>query len=178
MKLLLKLLFILSFMVITTETEAQNGLSEPRLEFIFEAKVTLDPVLELGITTYGKRRIININGGTFEGPNMKGTILSGGADWQTLRADGSADLEARYTLKTDDGVLIYIQNKGIRHAKPEVLARLAKGEKVDPSEYYMRTAASFEVDNASQYAWLNKVVVIATGARMKDHVLLKFYKVL
>ena len=178
MKLLFKILFILSFMAIFDKIEAQSNLPEPSLELIFEAKVTLDPVQELGITTYGKRRIININGGTFEGPNMNGTILPGGADWQTVRADGTADLEARYTLKTDDGVLIYIQNKGVRHAKPEVLARMAKGEKVDPSEYYMRTAASFEVSADSKYSWLNKTVVISTGARMKDHVLLRFYKVL
>lgn len=159
------------------QTEAQNNLPEPTLEFIFEAKVTLDPIQELGVTTYAKRRIINITGGTFEGKNLKGTIVSGGADWQTVRADGTADLDARYTLKTDDGVLIYIQNKGIRHAKPEVLARMAKGEKVNPNEYYMRTAASFEVAEG-KYAWLNKAVVISTGARMADHVLLRFYKVL
>ena len=161
----------------TSKTEAQIGLPEPKLEFIFEAKVTLDPIQELGITTYGKRRIIPITGGTFEGPLMKGVIVPGGADWQTVRTDGSADLEARYTLKTDDGVLIYIQNRGVRHAKPEVLARMAKGEKVDPSEYYMRTAATFEVAEG-KYAWLTKAVVVSTGARMSDHVLLKFYKVL
>ena len=171
--------FLLFTFLITTSKlmTAQTTLPEPQLEFIFEAKVTLDPVQELGITTYGKRRIIPITGGTFEGPNMRGTIVSGGADWQTVRADGTADLEARYTLKTEDGVLIYIQNKGVRHAKPDVLARMAKGEKVDPKEYYMRTAASFEVAEG-KYAWLNKVVVVSTGARMSDHVLLKFYRVL
>ena len=177
MKFSIKLLFLFTLMAHFENAQSQTTLSEPTLEFIFEAKVTLDPAQELGITTNGKRRIIPITGGTFEGINMKGTILPGGADWQTVRADGSADLEARYTLKTDDGVLIYIQNKGIRHAKPEVLARMAKGEKVDPKEYYMRTAASFEVADG-KYAWLNKAVVISTGARMADHVLLKFYRVL
>jgi Protein of unknown function (DUF3237) len=177
MKILTKTILLFLALFITTKTSAQMPLPEPKLEFIFEAKVTLDPVHELGITTYGKRRIIPINGGTFQGPNMKGVVVPGGADWQTVRADGSADLEARYTLKTDDGVLIYIQNKGVRHAKPEVLTRMAKGEKVDPSEYYMRTAATFEVAEG-KYAWLNKAVVISTGARMSDHVLLKFYKVL
>lgn len=176
MKVLIK--FLLLFLIMAaSKTEAQSGLPEPKLEFIFEAKVTLDPVQELGITTYGKRRIIPITGGTFEGPLMRGVIVPGGADWQTVRTDGSADLEARYTLKTDDGVLIYIQNKGVRHAKPEVLARMAKGEKVDPSEYYMRTAATFEVAEG-KYAWLTKAVVVSTGARMSDHVLLKFYRVL
>lgn len=165
------------FLLAVKTAEAQNDSLAPKLEFIFEARVTLDPPQELGVTTYGKRRIIPITGGTFEGPGIKGTILPGGADWQTVRADGAADLEARYTLKTDDGVLIYIQNKGIRHAKPEVLARLAKGEKVDPSEYYMRTAATFEVADG-KYAWLTKSIIVSTGARMPDHVLLRFYKLL
>ena len=177
MKLSTTLFLLFFFFVETKNITAQTTLPEPKIEFIFEAKVTLDPAQELGITTYGKRRIIPITGGTFEGPTMKGTIVSGGADWQTVRADGTADLEARYTLKTDDGVLIYIQNKGVRHAKPDVLARLAKGEKVDPKEYYMRTSAIFEVAEG-KYAWLNKVVVVSTGARMADHVLLRFYKVL
>ena len=154
-----------------------SNLAEPTLEFIFEAKVSLDSAQELGITTYGKRRIIPITGGTFEGPTLRGTILAGGADWQTVRADGTADLEARYTLKTDDNALIYIQNKGIRHAKPEVLARLAKGEKVSPTAYYMRTTAVFEVGEG-KYTWLTKAVIVATGARMPDHVLLRFYRIL
>lgn len=177
MKFIIKLLLLFILMTTTKILKAQTTLPEPTLELIFEAKVTLDPVQELGITTYGKRRIIPITGGTFQGANIKGVVLPGGADWQTVRSDGTADLEARYTLKTDDGVLIYIQNKGVRHAKPEVLARLAKGEKVDPKEYYMRTAATFEVADG-KYAWLNKIVVISTGARMVDHVLLRFYKVL
>ena len=80
-------------------------------------------------------------------------------------------------MKTDDGTLIYIQNRGVRHAEPSVLARMAKGEKVDPSEYYMRTAATFEVE-AGKYAWLTKAVVISTGARLADHVLLQFYRIL
>jgi hypothetical protein len=177
MKKLIQCSFFILLMATAKNTTAQTTLPEPKLEFIFEAKVTLDPIQELGITTYGKRRIIPITGGTFTGPNMAGTIVAGGADWQTVRTDGTADLEARYTLKTDDGALIYIQNRGIRHAKPEVLARMAKGEKVDPSEYYMRTAAIFEVAEG-KYSWLTKSVVVCVGARMSDHVLLRFYKVL
>lgn len=150
----------------------------PQFEFIFEATVTLDPPKEVGMTKYGKRRIIGINGGTFEGPNMKGIVLSGGADWQTVRADGTADLVAKYSLQTDDGVIIFIENTGIRTAAPEVLARLAKGEDVPSSQYYMRTAASFEVDKDSKYSWLNNSVVISTGVRKANSVILHFYKVL
>ena len=172
-----KIILFLEFSLIANAGIAQVGLVEPKLEFAFEAVITLDLAQDLGITTYGKRRIIPITGGTFEGPQMRGTILAGGADRQTVRADGTADLEARYTLKTDDGTLIYIQNKGIRTGKPEVLARLAKGEKVDPSEYYMRTFATFEVAEG-KYSWLTKYVVAATGLRNANRVVIRFYKVL
>lgn len=154
----------------------QNKLPEPTLEFLFEEKVLLEPAQELGVTTYGNRRIINIVGGSFEGPRLKGKILSGGADWQTVRLDGTADLVAQYTLQTDDGALIYIVNKGIRHAAPELLARMAKGEFVDPSEYYMRTAATFET-SAEKYKWLNKIIAVASGARLESEVVIRFYQV-
>lgn len=154
-----------------------DDLAKPELEFIFKAFVTLDPPHELGNTKYGKRRIIGINGGTFAGPKMKGVVLDGGADWQTVRADGTADLVAKYSLKTDDGYVIYVQNTGIRTAAPEILAKLAKGEAVPSSQYYMRTAATLEVNEDSPYAWLNKSVIISTGRRNADSVELDFYRV-
>jgi hypothetical protein len=162
----------------SSRADDPQDLADPTLAFIFEATVTLAPPQEVGATKYGRRRIINITGGTFEGPGLKGVVLPGGADWQTVREDGTADLVAKYSLQTDDGVVIYIQNAGIRTAEPAVLARLARGEAVPPSEYYMRTAAAFEVDEASKYAWLNKAVVISTGMRKADSVVLRFYKVL
>ena len=177
MKFVNRYLLLLVLPFSSLHLSAQMALPEPKLEFVFEAKVTLDTVQELGKTSYGKRRIIPITGGEFAGPNIKGKVVSGGADWQTVRADGTADLDTRYTLKTDDGVLIYIQNKGVRHAKQEILARLAKGEKVDPKEYYMRTFAVFEVAEG-KYDWLSKSVIIGVGARMADHVVIRFYKVL
>ena len=171
--------FLLVFCCISSQSlMAQYDIPDPELEFIFEATVTLDPPREVGITKYGKRRIIGINGGTFEGPNIKGVVLPGGADWQTVREDGTADLVATYSLKTADGVIIFIENKGIRTAPKEVLARLAKGEDVPASEYYMRTSASFEVDAESKYNWLNKSIVISTGMRKANSVILRFYKVL
>ena len=157
---------------------AQVGIPEPQLEFVFEAVVTLDPPREVGITRYGNRRIIGINGGHFIGPKLKGDVLPGGADWQTVRADGTADLVANYSLKTHDGVIIFIENKGIRTAPPEVLARLAAGEDVPASEYYMRTSATLEVADNSPYAWLNRAVIISTGMRKANSVILRFYKVL
>ena len=98
---------------------------------------------DLGNTPHGHRRIIPITGGSFEGPAIKGTVEPGGADWQIIRADNVAELNAQYTLKTDDGALIYITNKGYRHGPPAVLQRLAKGEAVDPKEYYFRAVPFF-----------------------------------
>jgi len=166
---------VLSFLTFNSSF-GQSKVPEPKLEFLFEEKVLLEPAQELGITTYGNRRIINIVGGTFEGPKLKGKIVSGGADWQTVRADGTADLVAQYTLQTDDGALIYIVNEGIRHASPEILARMAKGEFVDPSEYYMRTAATFETSH-EKYKWLNKIIAVASGARLESEVVIRFYQV-
>ena len=168
---------ILLLLLMCSKTFSQINLPDPKLEFAFEITVTLDAPLELGVTNYAKRRIINITGGNFNGPNIKGTVLSGGADWQTVRTDGTGDLDTRYTLKTDDGVLIYIQNKGIRTGPPEVLKRLAKDEKVDPTEYYMRTVPTFEVAEG-KYTWLTKAVFIGVGMRNANSVVIKFYKVL
>ncbi len=176
MKPVWKLILIGALLPAMQLTWAQDQIPEPQLQFLFEERVLLEPAQELGITTYGNRRIINIVGGTFEGPKLKGKILSGGADWQTVRVDGTADLVAQYTLQTDDGALIYIVNKGIRHASPEVLTRMAKGEDVAPSEYYMRTAATFEVSD-EKYKWLNTIIAVASGARLKDEVVIRFYQV-
>lgn len=150
----------------------------PSLEFVFEATVTLDPPREVGKTKYGIRRIIGINGGTFKGPHMSGIVLPGGADWQTIREDGTADLVATYSLQTDDRIIIFIENTGMRTGSPEVLTRLKQGEDVSSTEYYMRTATKFEVDANSKYSWLNRSVFISTGMRKANKVILHFYKVL
>lgn len=146
------------------------------LEFLFEAKITLAPLRDLGHTPDGHRRIIDITGGTFEGPRLKGQILPGGADWQIIRPDATAVLDARYTLETNDGALIYVTNWGYRHGPAEVLEKIATGAEVDPSLYYMRTTPVFET-SAADYDWLNRIISIATGARMADAVHLTFYEV-
>ena len=146
------------------------------LEHLFDASVTLAPVLEFGDTPAGRRRVIGITGGTFSGKRMSGRILDGGADWQVIRADGTAELDTRYTLETDDGALIYIQNWGYRHGPAEVIARLGRGEAVDPSLYYFRTVPTFETSSA-KYAWLNSAICVGTGARLADGVELKVYEV-
>lgn len=145
-------------------------------EFLCTIQVTLEPARELGQTPAGRRRIIGITGGQFSGPKLSGRVLAGGADWQVIRADGVAYLDARYTLETSDGALVYVNNLGYRHGPPEVLERLARGDDVDPALYYMRATPWFETA-APKYAWLNRTICIATGARRAAAVELEFYAV-
>ena len=147
-----------------------------RLEPLLKVDITLAEPLELGDSPLGRRRIINITGGTFRGERLSGKVLPGGADWQVIRADGVADLDARYTLQTSDGALIYVKNHGYRHGSPEVLKKLSLGEDVDPSLYYMRTTPLFETGDA-RYAWLNRLICVGTGARKKSSVHLEIFEV-
>lgn len=145
-------------------------------EFLCRIEVSLEPVRDLGDTPLGRRRIIGITGGKFSGPRLQGRILPGGADWQLIRADGVAYLDARYMLETGDGALIYVNNKGYRHGPKEVIERLAKGEDVDPALYYMRATPWFET-SAPAYAWLNRAICVCTGARRALGVELDVYEV-
>ena len=149
----------------------------PPLEFVFAADVSVDPPLELGDVAKGSRRIVPISGGNFSGPDISGTVVPGGADFQVLRSDGAAELEARYTLRTDDGALIYVRNHALRHGPPEVMAALAAGRPVASDGYYFRGATFFET-GAARYAWLTKHIIVCTGQREPAGVKLKFYKVL
>ena len=96
-----------------------------RLERLFVAEISLAKPQELGETPQGRRRIIGITGGSFSGAKLSGRVLPGGADWQVIRADGVADLDARYTLETGDGALIYVRNRGYRHGPSNILEKLA-----------------------------------------------------
>lgn len=146
------------------------------LQHLFRAEISLAPPQELGETPQGRRRIIGITGGRFSGERLSGRVLPGGADWQLIRADGVADLDARYTLETEDGALIYVRNRGYRHGPAEVLRKLSAGENVDPSLYYMRTTPRFETGDA-RYAWLNRMICVATGARRAAAVELDVFEV-
>ena len=153
------------------------GDAPPLLEAIFAAHVLVGAPLAVGDVGKGSRRVVPISGGAFSGPNIRGTVLPGGADWQLLRSDGTAELEARYTLRTDDGALIHVRNQALRHGPAEVMTALAAGQPVAPGSYYFRGATFFEVA-AERYAWLGKCIVVCTGEREPDAVKLKFYKVL
>jgi Protein of unknown function (DUF3237) len=149
----------------------------PQLELIFAANVSVGPPLDCGHVGKGARRIVPITGGEFSGPDIRGKVLPGGADWQILRGDGVSELEARYTLQTDDVALIIVRNFALRHGPPEVMAALAAGRTVEPSSYYFRGATFFET-GAARYGWITKCIVICAGEREPAGVKLKFYKVL
>jgi hypothetical protein len=147
-----------------------------RLEPLLRAEITLAPPQELGDTPHGRRRVIAITGGSFRGEKLSGRVLAGGADWQVLRADGVAELDARYTLETSDRALIYVRNFGYRHGPADVLRRLADGKPVDPALYYMRTTPRFETA-AERYQWLNRTICVAIGARRAASVELEVFEV-
>lgn len=148
----------------------------PSLRLLYRSVVDIDAPISVGRLAVGERRIINITGGSFTGPRLSGTILPGGADWQIIRPDGITAVEARYTLQTDDGALIYVDNRGVRHGPQAVMARLAAGESVDPSLYYFRTMPVFETGSA-KYQWLNGIVAVAVGERHADQVIITAYEV-
>lgn len=145
---------------------------------LFTIRITLHPSYDIGATPLGARRIIPVSGGEFEGPRLRGNVLPhAGSDWLLARADGSFQQDARCALETDDGAIIVISYRGVRHSAPDVAARLARGEHVEPTEYYLRTAPFFETA-ASQYAWLNTIVSVGVGRRIPDGVIYDIYEVL
>lgn len=124
-----------------------------------------------------ERRIGVVPGGTFVGERLRGEVLDGGVDWQTVSGEGIIGLDVRLVLKTDDGALIGMTYQGRRHGPPEVLARLAKGEPMDPSEYYFRIHGGFETA-AGPYGWLNGVVAVGTGHRPPEGPIYSLFEVL
>jgi hypothetical protein len=144
---------------------------------IFTLQSPLGDIQMLGNTPYGERRIINILGGTVEGPKLNGKVLPGGADWQIVRADGVVHLNACYTIETDTGGQILVDAEGYRHGPPEVMAALARDETVDPQRYYFRTLMRFETADPGA-AWLNRILAIGRGARANRQVRIEVFEVL
>ncbi len=161
-----------------TEVAAQPaGPLVPKLELAFTAFVQIGPVQQIGPVPCGTARVIPITGGTFEGPRLKGKVLPGGADWQLTRPDGVTVADAIYAIETDDGALIQIRNKGLRHGPAEVMDRLRRGEEVDPAEYYFRTVPEF-IAPEGPYDWLNRSIFVCSGARYASSIKLWVWRVL
>jgi muconolactone delta-isomerase len=149
----------------------------PRLTPAYRLEAELGQPLDLGDTAHGHRRIVPLTGGTFTGPEIGGTLVPGAsADWQTVLPDGTALGDVRYTLRTEGGDLLNVQSRGVRHGSAEVLARLARGEDVDASEYTFRASTQIETA-APELDWLNKGVFIAVGGRRPGGVIYETYLV-
>ena len=143
--------------------------------FIFQIEVKSPSVI--GATPGYDRRIGEIAGGLFEGDRLRGKILSGGSDWQSLRSDGAITLNVRLAMQTDDGALIGMTYLGMRHGPKEVMDRLSRGERVSPSEYYMRATPYFETAS-EKYGWLNRVVSVGYGHRMTGGAIYQVFEIL
>src|SRR3954467_7519838 len=122
-----------------------TALPTPALRHVFRLDADLAAPVDLGDTPQGRRRIVALTAGRAVGPELVAELLAGsGADWQLVRPSGSAVGDLRYVLRTDRGAVLYVQAHGVRHGPPEVLARLAGGQEVDPAAYTFRTTVSIE----------------------------------
>ena len=139
-------------------------MAEIKTKPLFSMRLQVSDLQQVGPAPGGTRVVGVVAGGTFEGDRLKGTILPGGSDWIIVRADGAFTLDVRLVLKTDDGALIAMTYKGLRHGSPEVLAKVAKGEPVDPALLYFRTAIFFETAS-EKYGWINRLIGLGTGHR-------------
>lgn len=154
----------------------------PTLEFAMQVTLRLrKPRLEIrDLPAGGNRLAVVIESGSFEGPALRGEVLPGGGEWPHVRPDGVFSFDARYHLREADGTLIYLQNKGYRHASPEVMERLfalRPGDVVSPSEYYFRCTPTFETA-PGRHDWLARHVFVGVGERMEEGNRITYYKVL
>ena len=153
------LLIQLLFVAIISNAQTNVPTETPQLEFVMQLNVTLDQPYSVGDIPNGRRTVIPITGGTFEGPLLKGTIINGGADYQIASKEGRTQIEAIYSIKTDDGVYIHVRNRGI--------ICMGKDANGNPS-FYFRAAPQFEAPVDSKYAWLNNAIFVCAPAPGKQ----------
>lgn len=159
-------------------SDRSHTVSELKSRHLFTITMKLPPTLELGDTPAGKRRVFTVSGGQFSGDRLRGEVLAqASSDLLLVRADGSSQQDVRLILRTEDGALILMTYRGVRHASPDVNARIARGENVPASDYYLRTAPFFETSSPG-YAWLNKIVSVAVGERQPDGVRYQVFEIL
>jgi hypothetical protein len=152
---------------------------EPVLQtrYVFTITAFVGSATSAGDIGTGVRRIIPIAGGQVRGEAVNGKVLPVGADFQVIRPNQLIELEAKYAIETDDGAVIYVENRGIRFGPVELLERLNRGEVVDPGLIYFRTVPKFET-GAEEYRWLMESVFIGSAARHADRVVIDVHQVL
>jgi hypothetical protein len=151
----------------------------PRLEtrYVFTITAHIGSAVTAGDIGHGVRRIIPITGGEVRGEGINGEVCAFGADFQIIRPNELIDLEAKYALETDDGAVIYVENKGIRFGPVDLLQKLKRGEPVDPKLIYFRTVPKFET-GATKYRWLMEHLFIGSAARHADRVVIDVHQVM
>jgi hypothetical protein len=152
-------------------------LKSVRARPLFVMRLDVRPLVVVGPTPGGYRRIGIVPGGRFEGERLSGEVLDGGSDWQTVRADGSTALDCKLILKTDDGALISMMYRGIRHGPVDVMQRIDRGQAVDAASYYFRTNPLFET-SATKYDWINRVIAVGVGHRRTEGPIYSVFEVL
>jgi hypothetical protein len=153
----------------------------PSLDPLLDIRVQVGAPIEIGQIGRARRRIVPILGGTCEGRGgfqnvLTGRVLPGGADWQLIHEDGLTEADARYTIETDRGSLVYVQNRGLRHAPPDIMKKLLAGEAVDPSLVYFCSTPTFETA-APELQALARAIFIGAGERYPSEVVIRFWKV-
>ncbi|NKC30618.1 DUF3237 domain-containing protein [Roseomonas sp. BU-1] len=146
-------------------------------DYLFRLELDVAAPQVIGAGPIGDRRIGVITGGRFLGPGLAGKVLPGGADWLLTASDGGTRLDVRLVLQAADGQVIGLTYQGIRHAPPEIAARIAAGEEVEPGSYYMRVAMRFET-GPGPHEWLNRVLAVAVGHRFPKGPVYDVYAVL
>jgi hypothetical protein len=150
---------------------------ELQTKYVFTITAEIADVTTAGDIGHGVRRIIPITGGEVRGDDVNGKVLPFGADFQIIRPDELIDLEARYAFETDDGAVVYVENRGIRFGPVDLLQKLKRGEPVDPKLIYFRTVPKFET-GAAKYRWLMQHIFVAAAARHADRVVIDVHMVM
>ncbi len=153
-------------------------MAELRSRPLFALLLEVQPALPIGKTPGVDRRVGIITGGRFEGERLRGKVLPGGSDWQSVRpGDGAWTLDVRIVLQTDDDQLIGMTYRGLRHGPQAVLDRIARGEEVNPLDYYLRASPFFETAS-ERYGWLNNMVAVAMGHRLREGPVYQVFEIL
>jgi hypothetical protein len=163
--------------VTTDLNDLPEFMKNVRTKPMFAMRLDVRPLLIVGATPGAYRRVGVVTGGLFEGERLSGAVLDGASDWQTVRNDGSTTLNVRLVLKTEDGALIGMTYQGLRHGPADIIARIEKGEVVDPASYYFRINPLFETE-AAKYDWINRVIAVGIGHRFADGPVYNVFEVL
>jgi Protein of unknown function (DUF3237) len=164
-------------MVTTDLNDLPEFMKNVRTKPMFAMRLDVRPMLIVGATPGAYRRVGVVTGGSFEGERLSGAVLDGSSDWQTVRNDDSTTLNVRLVLKTEDGALIGMTYQGLRHGPADIIARIEKGEVVDPASYYFRINPLFETE-AAKYDWINRVIAVGIGHRFADGPVYSVFEVL